>query len=102
MVAHLRADDLVIRDVGSLSREALRQTAAKQAWLLRRLRPRVAVSPTATATAAALAVVDQVPWHGGPQTVVELAAYRGDARLPCRVLAYRLPEEGVEQRRRHA
>ena len=102
MVAHLRADDLVIRDLGYFSLEALRQIATKHAWFRSRLSPSVAVYPTAEAPASALALVDHVQRHGGQQTVIELAVYLGDARLPCRVLAYRLPEEVVEQRRRNA
>ena len=40
--------------------------------------------------------------HAGQPAVVELAVYLGDRRLPCRVFAYRLTEEVVEQRRRAA
>ena len=87
MVAHLRADDLVIRDLGYFSLEALRQIATKHAWFRSRLSPSVAVYPTAEAPASALALVDHVQRHGGQQTVIELAVYLGDARLPCRVLA---------------
>jgi hypothetical protein len=102
MGAHLQADDLVIRDGGYCSLEALRQIATKQAWFLSRLSPSVAVYPTAEATASALALVDHVQQHSGQQRVVARAVLLGDARLPCRVLAYRLPEAVMEQRRRNA
>jgi len=102
LVAHRRANDLVIRDLGSLSLEALRQIATKQAGFLSRLSPSVAVYPPAEATAPARALVDPVQRHVGQQTVVELAVSLGDPRLPCRVLASRLPEEVVEPRRRNA
>jgi len=102
IVPHLRAGDLVIRDLGYFSLEALSQIAAKQAWFLSRLSNTVAVYPSAEATVPALDVVDHVQSHADQHTVVELAVYLGPRRLPCRLLAYRLPEEVVEQRRRNA
>lgn len=50
----------------------------------------------------ALALVEHVQRHESQHAVVELAVYLGDRRLPCRVFAYRLAEEVVEQRRRAA
>jgi hypothetical protein len=102
IVPHLRAGDLVIRDLGYFSLEALRQMAAKQAWFLSRLSPSAAVYLSMEAEAEALALVDHVQCHAGQQAVVDLAVYVGHARLPCRLLAYRLPEEVVAQRRRSA
>jgi hypothetical protein len=102
MVPHLRAGALVIRDLGSFSLEALRQIAAKQAWFLSRVSNTVAVYLSAEASEPALALVDHVPRHADQDAVVELAGYLGQPRLPCRVLAYRLPEEVVEPRRRSA
>lgn len=99
---HLRAGDLVIRDLGYFSLESLGQIAAKQAWFLSRLSKTVAVYPAAEPTAPALALVDHVQQYGEHQTVVDLDVALGQPRLPCRLLAYRLPEEVVEQRRRQA
>ena len=96
IVPHLRAGDLVIRDLGYFSLEALSQIAAKQAWFLSRLSNTVAVYPSAEATVPALDVVDHVQSHADQHTVVELAVYLGPRRLPCRLLAYRLPEEVVD------
>jgi len=100
IVPHLRAGDLVIRDLGYFSLEALSQIAAKQAWFLSRLSNTVAVYLSAEASEPALALVDHVQRHADQDAVVELAGYLGQPRLPCRVLAYRLPEEVIEQRRR--
>lgn len=102
IVPHLRADDLVIRDLGYFSLESLTQIATKQAWFLSRLSSTVAVYLSADANEPALDVVDHVQQHADPGAVVELAGYLGPPRLPCRVLAYRLPEEVVAQRRRSA
>jgi hypothetical protein len=102
MVPPLRAGDLVIRDLGSFSLEALGPIATQQAWFLSRFSNTVAVYLAAAASEPALALVDPVQRHANQDTVVELAGYLGPPRLPCRVLAYRLPEEVVEQRRRSA
>jgi hypothetical protein len=102
IVPHLRAGDLVIRDLGYFSLEALSQIATRQAGFLSRLSNTVAVYASAEASAPALALVDHVQPHIAQQAVVELAVYLGQPRLPCRLLAYRLPEEVVEQRRRSA
>jgi IS4 transposase len=98
----LRAGDLVIRDLGYCSVEALHQIATKDAWFLSRLSSTVAVYTTAEATAAAVALVDHVQPTVAPHGVGDFAVYLGAARLPCRLLAYRLPEEVVAQRRRQA
>lgn len=98
----LRAGDLVIRDLGYFSVEALHQIATKDAWFLSRLSSTVAVYTTAEATAEAVALVDHVQPTVAPHGVGDFAVYLGAARLPCRLLAYRLPEEVVAQRRRQA
>lgn len=102
IVPHLRAGDLVIRDLGYFSLESLGQIAAQQAWFLSRLSSAVAVYPAAEPTAPALALVDHVQKYGKDQDVVSLEVTLGQPRLPCRLLAYRLPEEVVAQRRRQA
>lgn len=100
--SHLRARDLVSRDLGYFSLEALEQMTRKEAWFLSRLSSAVAVSTTADATAPAVAVVDHVQPMVAQHGVQALMVYLGERRLPCRVLAYHLPQEVVEQRRRHA
>lgn len=102
IVPHLRADDLVIRDLGYFSLESLGQIAAQQAWFLSRLSPTVAVYAAAEPTAPALDLVAHVQQHGAHQDVVDLEVTLGHPRFPCRLLAYHLPVEIVEQRRRQA
>jgi hypothetical protein len=98
----LRAGDLVIRDLGYFSVAVLQQIAAKEAWFLSRLSPKVAVYATAEATAVALALVDHVQPTVTPHGVGDFPVYLGAHRLPCRLLAYHLPDAVVEQRRRQA
>lgn len=82
--------------------DALQQIAPKDAGFLSRLSPSVAVYASAESAAPALALVDHVQQTAAAQAVVELAVSLGPRRFPCRVLAYRLPAEVVEQRRRRA
>ena len=102
VIPHLCAGDRVIRDLGYWSVDALGQIAAKQAWFLSRLSNSVAVYLSEEDTEPALALVEHVQRHAGQHAVVELTVYLGQPRLSCRVFAYRLAEEVVEQRRRAA
>lgn len=102
ILASLRVGDLVIRDLGYFSVEALHQIASKNAWFLSRLSSKVAVYATAEATAEAVALVDHVQPTVAQHGVGDFAVYLGAARLPCRLLAYRLPDTVVDQRRRQA
>jgi len=101
-VPFLRTGDLVRRDGGYVSLESLQQMAAKEAWFLSRLSPSVAVYAAADAATEAVAFGDHGQQTAPPQTVGDLAVYLGPHRLPCRLLAYRLPEEVVARRRRTA
>ena len=87
MLPHLRAGDLVIRDLGYCSLDALSQIVTKQAWCLSRLRNRVAVYPSAEETGPALALGEHLQRHAGQHPVVELAVSLGQPRLPCRLFA---------------
>lgn len=98
----LRAGDLVIRALGYFSGEALHQMATKDAWFLSRLSSKVAIYASAEATAPAVALVDSVQATVIQHGVGDFAVYLGAARLPCRLLAYRLPDDVVAQRRRQA
>ncbi len=102
IIAFLQAGDLVIRDLGYFSLETLHQMATKDAWFLSRLSSKVAVYTSAEAAAPAVALVDYVQPTVEQHGMGDFAVYLGAARLPCRLVAYRLPEDVVAQRRRQA
>ena len=102
MVPHLQAGALVIRALGYFSVAVLEPLVTQQAWFHSRFSTTVAVSLSAAASAPALALVEHVQRHAAQGAVVELAGYRGHSRLPCRGLAYCVPEDVVAQRRRSA
>jgi hypothetical protein len=103
IVPHLRAGDLVLRDLGYFCLAALRQIATQQAYCLSRLCKGVHVFLGANDEAPVLTLAEHLLRHFPRHTVVDLDVYVGqEDRLPCRLLAYRLPDEVVEPRRRSA
>ena len=103
MLPHLRAGDLVLRDLGYFCLAVLRQIADRQAYFLSRLCKGVQVFLAANDEGAAIPLVAHLQRHFPHHPVVDLDVYAGqEDRLPCRLIAYRLPEEVVEQRRRTA
>src|SRR6266446_10996936 len=102
IVPHLRPDDLVLRDLGSLSLESLRQIETHGAWYLSRLSKGVDGYLEAHAPAEALDLVAYLQKHSPDDDVIDLAVSLGQERVSCRLLAYRLPEKVVEERRRKA
>jgi hypothetical protein len=102
IVPHLRAGDLVLRDLGYLSLKSLRQIEACEAWYLSRLSKGVEVYLEADAQAPALVLVKHLERYYPDDSVIDLPVYLGHERVPCRLLAYRLPAPVVQERRRKA
>ena len=103
LVPSLRAHDLVMRDLGYFCLPALRQIADQQAYFLSRLCKGVQVSLAANDEAPSLPLVVHLQQHFPRHTVVDLDVYVGqEDKLPCRLIAYRLPDEVVAHRRRTA
>jgi hypothetical protein len=102
IVPHLRPGDLVLRDLGSLSLESLRQIESHGAWYLSRLSKGVAVSLEAQAQAEAIDLCSYLQKNYADDDVIDLPVSLGHERVSCRLLAYRLPEQVVEERRRKA
>ena len=102
IIPHLRRDDLVLRDLGYLTLESLRQIEAQGAWYLSRLSKGVDVYLEADAQASALVLVDHLERYYPDDSVIDLPVYLGHERVPCRLLAYRLPNPVVQERRRKA
>ena len=102
IIPHLRRDDLVLRDLGYLTLESLRQIEAQDAWYLSRLSKGVDVYLEADAQASALVLVDHLERSYPDDSVIDLPVYLGHERVPSRLLAYRLPNPVVQERRRKA
>src|SRR6266446_7183423 len=102
IVPHLRQDDLVLRDLGYLRLESLRQIEAQDAWYLSRLSKGVDVYLEADAQAPALVLVEHFQRYYPDESGIDLSVFIGHERVPCRLLAYRLPDHVVQERRREA
>jgi hypothetical protein len=102
ILPHLRPDDLVLRDLGYLSLESLRQIEAQNAWYLSRLSKGVDVYLEADPQSLPLVMVDQLERYYPDDSVIDLPVYMGHERVGCRFLAYRLPAPVVQERRRKA
>ena len=103
LVPYLRAHDLVMRDLGYFCLPALRQIANQQAYFLSRLCKGVQVCLAANDEAPSLPLVVHLQQHFPRHAVVDLDVYVGqEDQLPCRLIAYRLPDEVVAHRRRTA
>jgi hypothetical protein len=72
IIAHLRAGDLVLRDLGYLTLESLRQIEAREAWYLSRLSKGVDVSLEADAQAPALGLVEHLERYYPDDSVMAL------------------------------
>jgi len=103
LVPYVQAHDLVLRDLGYFCLPALRQIANQQACFLSRLCKGVQVYLAANDEATALPLVGHLQRHFPHHAVVDLDVYVGqEDKLPCRLIAYRLPDEVVAHRRRTA
>ena len=102
IIPHLRSDDLVLRDLGYLSLESLRQIEAQDAWYLSRFSKGVDVYLEADAQAPALVFVEHLERYSPDDHVIDLPVSIGHERVPCRLLAYRLPNPVAQERRRKA
>jgi hypothetical protein len=102
ILPHLRPDDLVLRDLGYLSLESLRQIEAQNAWYLSRLSKGVDVYLEADPPSLPLVMVDHLERYYPDDSVIDLPVYMGHERVGCRFLAYRLPAPVVQERRRKA
>ena len=103
IVPHLRANDLVLRDLGYCCLTALRQIADQQAYFLSRLCKGVQVFLAANDEAVAIPLVAHLQQHWPHHAVVDLDVSVGqEDKLPGRLIAYHLPDEVVAHRRRTA
>ena len=101
-LAVLEPGDLLIRDLGYFCLDAFKMIAAMGAFFLSRLLPQTKVYVDAH-TQESLEIGAYVKAHFAHLSVIELTAYIGQkARLPIRLICYRLPDDIVNKRRREA
>jgi len=102
LVEKILPDDLVMRDLGYFCLEQLTKIDEKQAFFLSRLPSSVGVYLSNAPEACEINIVDYIQTHFPHQAIIEINVYLGKEKFPVRLIAYRLPEEIVNQRRRRA
>ncbi|MBC8230832.1 IS4 family transposase [bacterium] len=102
LVEKIQADDLVMRDLGYFSIHQLREIDGKQAFFLSRLPSSVGVYLDRAPEAEAIDIIEYINRHFPHQDTIEIQVYLGAEKFPVRLIAYRLPEKMVNQRRRKA
>lgn len=98
----LQKADLVIRDLGYFSKQSLADIAAKEAFFLNRLLKGVGVYLSPCLSAPAIDLADYLDKEFAHQNTIDLDVYLGQQKVPCRLIAYRAPEDVVNYRIRKA
>lgn len=101
-VEYLQAQDLLLRDLGYFSLDSLVKIKEKGAFFLSRLLVGTNIYLDNQPDATAVNLVTYLDKHYPQQSVVDLDIYLGKEKLPCRLIAYRLPEKVVNLRCRKA
>ena len=102
LLEKIQPDDLVMRDLGYFSIDQLTKIDRKQAFYLSRLPSSVGVFLDNAPYADEINIVDYIQSHFPHQNTIDFDVYLGKEKFPVRLVAYRLPEEIVNQRRRKA
>ncbi|MHC4397957.1 MAG: IS4 family transposase [Planctomycetota bacterium] len=99
---YLKAGDLVLRDLGYFTIDALRKIETADAYFLSRFPKGTGVYLTSKKDAEPINLPAYLDKHHAGQNVVDLDVYLGELKFPCRLIAYRAPDFIVNQRRRKA
>jgi hypothetical protein len=99
----LRENDLILRDLGYFTLKSLREISGKRAFFLSRMLKGVNVYLSADKDAEAIDLTEFIDKKFGFLPVSDINVYIGkEERLPCRLIAYRLPDDTVAERIRKA
>ena len=103
ILSGIRENDLILRDLGYFSVRSLREVGEKDAFFLSRLPKSVSVFLSDDRDASPVSLPGYVGRKFGNLPVTDMSIWVGDReRLPCRLVAYRLPDDVVANRRRKA
>jgi hypothetical protein len=101
-LVNIQARDLLLRDLGYFNLDALSKIKEKEAFFLSRLFAGVDVYLDDQKGATAIDLVNYLDKNYAQQSVIDLDVYIGKGKLPCRLIAYKLPDKVVNMRRRKA
>ena len=103
ILSEIRENDLILRDLGYFSVSSLREVGEKDAFFLSRLPKSVSVFLSDDRDAPPADLPKHIDRKFGNLPVTDMRIWVGDKeRLPCRLVAYRLPDDIVAERCRKA
>jgi len=98
ILTELRKNDLILRDLGYFTLNSLSEIGEKNAFFLSRLLKGVNVYLSSDDDAIPVSLPKYLNKKSGSLTVTETNVYLGEEKLPCRLVAYRLPDKVVTER----
>ena len=102
MFDHIKENDLVIRDLGYFSTGSFSKIIEKLAYYLSRFKKGVNVYLSDQEDSCAINLAEYIDKNYSEQSVIDLDVYMSVQKLAVRLIAYRLPEKTVNERRRKA
>lgn len=99
IMEEIRENDLILRDLGYFTLESLRNIGEKDAFFLSRLLRSVGVFLSPDADASSVSIPKYLSKKFRHLSVADTDVWLGKEKLPCRLVAYRLPDEVVRKRR---
>lgn len=99
ILKEIRENDLVLRDLGYFTLESLREIGEKGAFFLSRLLKNAGVFLSPDADASPISLPGYVGKKFRHLSVADTDVWLGKEKLPCRLVAYRLPDEVARKRR---
>ena len=99
---HIQPNDLVIRDLGFFKIDILEKIDKKDAFYLSRLPKSVNVYQSDSKNASPVNLPSWLDKKFPSHAEIDVEIYIGNNKMPCRLIAYKLPEEIINLRRRKA
>ncbi|MCP4344074.1 MAG: IS4 family transposase [Desulfobacterales bacterium] len=100
--AEIQENDLILRDLGYFSLKSLEKVGKKGAFFLSRLPRGVNVYLSDDDDASPVSLPEYLDKKFAYLPVIEVYVYLGQQKLFCRLIAYRVPDETVNERQRKA
>ncbi len=98
ILSEIRENDLILRDLGYFTLKSLAEIGAKDAFFLSRLLYGVNVYLSEDDDASPVNMPEYLDKKFRCLPVTDVNVYLGEQRLPCRLIAYRLPDQVVSER----
>ena len=102
ILGEIGENDLILGDMGYFTLNSLSRIGEKNAFFLSRLPKSVGVYLSADDDAASVNLPKYLDKKFSSLTVTDTDVWLGEKKVPCRLVAYRLPDEVVGERREKA